>query len=272
MCRRAARPPSADRVFGKSVFSFQLRQLFQTDQLQGARQKQRQNSGRRHHPQHRHGMGGLQQPQQFLGDAFRRQALELVLGQGCRAQAFRVDLALAVPGMKAEQPQHPQIILGDAGARIAHEPHLAGDQVLDPGGIVENLAIGRGIKRIDGEIAPRRILGPIVGEGDRGVTAVGLHIAAQGCDFKGMGAGDGGDGAVIQSCFHHLDILALSRASASSGGMGTAMSTSTTGTPSSALRTAPPTKRASPRACITASVSGAVIQPCNAGSIFTIRL
>src|SRR5437660_1783502 len=63
--------------------------------------------------------------------------------------------------------------------------------------------------------------------------------------------------------------LAFSRAMASSGRMGTAMSMSTTGTPSSALRTAPPTKRASPSAAMTCTVSGAVIQPCCAGSSFT---
>src|SRR4051812_10164128 len=61
--------------------------------------------------------------------------------------------------------------------------------------------------------------------------------------------------------------LAFRRAIASSGGMGTAMSISTTGTPSSALRTAPPTKRPSPRAVMTATVSGAVIQPCCLGSM-----
>ena len=108
----------------------------------------------------------------------------------------------------------------------------AGDQVFHPGGIIENLAIGRGIKRVDGEVAPRRILGPVVGEGDHGMAAIGFHIPAQGGDFEGMLAGDGGDGAVIQARLHHLDALALSRASASSGGMGTAMSISTTGTPS----------------------------------------
>src|SRR6185312_5048287 len=46
-----------------------------------------------------------------------------------------------------------------------------------------------------------------------------------------------------------------------------AMSTSATIAPSMALRTAPPTKRASPSAVITWTVSGAVIQGWRAGSI-----
>ena len=123
------------------------------------------------------------------------------------AQPFGIDLPLAVPGMKAEQPQHAQIIFRDARPRIAHEPHLARDKVFHPGGVIENLAAGRGIKRIDGEVAPRRILGPVVGEHHAGMAAIGLDIPAQRGDLEGMGAGNGGDGAVIHAGLDHLDVL-----------------------------------------------------------------
>ena len=86
--------------------------------------------------------------------------------------------------------------------------------------------------RIDGEIAPRRIFGPVVGERDHGVAAVGFHVTAQRGDLEGVAARHRRDGAVIHAGLHHLDILAASRAMASLGGIGTAMSISTTGTPS----------------------------------------
>src|SRR5579863_7261715 len=56
------------------------------------------------------------------------------------------------------------------------------------------------------------------------------------------------------------------RCKVSPGGMGTAMSMSFTAQPDSALRTAPPTKRPSPRAAMSLRVSGAVIQACLDGS------
>src|SRR5580698_7926832 len=82
--------------------------------------------------------------------------------------------------------------------------------------------------------------------------------------------------AVMVPCSNPVGTVLIpalsSRRSVSSGGMGTAISTSSTGQPRSPLRTAPPTKRPSLSAASTVRVSGAVIQGCRAGSIFMAPL
>ena len=125
-------------------------------------------------------------------------SLKAGLGLGRGAQRLGIHLALAIPGMKAEQAQDAQIILGDAGGGIADKAHPPGDQILHAAMIIENLAIGGGIKRIDGEIAPRRILAPVLGIGDHGMAAIGCHIAAQAGHFENLAVLDRGDGAMIE--------------------------------------------------------------------------
>ena len=195
------------RIARIHIVGINLGQVFEPLQLQCAGQQLGQNAGRRHHPQHRLGTARFQQAQQLLGDAFRRQGFQLVLRRRGGAQAVRINVALAVPGMEAEQPQHPQIVFGDAGGRIAHEAHPAGNQVFHPGGIVIDRAIQGGVEGVDGEVTPGRVFRPVIGEGDLGVTAIGFHIAAQGRDLEGMGAGDGGDGAMVQARGDHLDAV-----------------------------------------------------------------
>ena len=73
-------------------------------------------------------------------------------------------------------------------AGIADEAHAARDQIVDAAVIIEDLAIGAGIERVHGEVAPRGILFPVVGEGDDGMAAVGLDVAAQGGDLEGLAA------------------------------------------------------------------------------------
>ena len=193
-------------VARREIVGVDLHQPFQPWQLQCTGQQFGQDAGRRHHPQHRCGISRFQQAQQFLCHPLRRQRLQLVLGLRRGAQTFGIHIALAIPGVEAEQPQHPEIVLRDARMRIAHEAHPAGDQVFHPGGIVENLAAGGGIERIDGEIAPRRIFRPVVGEGDHRMAAIGLDVAAQGGDLECLACDNGGDGAVIHAGFDHLDV------------------------------------------------------------------
>ena len=86
----------------------------------------------------------------------------------------------AEAGMEAEEAQDPQMVLGDALERVADEADVPFSKIVEAAEIVEDLA-GRGIgrKRVDGEVAPRRVLFPVVGEGDRRAAAVGRDVAAQ---------------------------------------------------------------------------------------------
>ena len=52
---------------------------------------------------------------------------------------------------------------------------------------------------VDGEVAAGRILPPILGEGDDGVAAIGLHIAAEGRDLERALPREGCHGAMRNS-------------------------------------------------------------------------
>ena len=89
-----------------------------------------------------------------------------------------VGLAGIEARVEAEEAQDPQMILGDPLQGIADEPDVALLEIGKAAEIVEQLAAQRiGEKRVDGEIAPRRILLPVVGEGDRRAPAVGRDVA-----------------------------------------------------------------------------------------------
>ena len=181
-------------------------------------------------------------------DAFAGELREAGLVRGGGAQRFGVDLALAVPGMEAEQAQDAQIIFADA--RRAASPTKRTRPAIrssTPPDVIEHLAVGDGIERVHGEVAPRCASSaqssvkattawrPSVSTSRRRVvTSNGLPFAI------------GGDGAVLDAGRHRLDALRLPAASTtSSGGMRHRdVDVDSPRAPSSALRTAPPTKRA----------------------------
>ena len=89
--------------------------------------------------------------------------------------------------MEAEEAQHAQAILGDALLGIADEAHAACLQVGLAVEVVVDRAGAVGVERVEGEVAAARILAPVVGEGDDGVAAVGLDVAAQGRELERAG-------------------------------------------------------------------------------------
>src|SRR3546814_20885762 len=64
---------------------------------------------------------------------------------------------------------------------------------------VAEAAVGAARQGVEGEVSARRIGLPVVGEGDDGAPPVGLHVAAQRGDRERPPAGDGGDGAEIET-------------------------------------------------------------------------
>src|SRR3546814_2249898 len=60
--------------------------------------------------------------------------------------------------------------------------------------------------RVDREVAPRGIVAPVVGEGDRRAAPVGRDVAAQRRDLVPVAARDGSDGAVGDAGRHDLDV------------------------------------------------------------------
>ena len=147
---------------------------------------------------------------------------------------------------------------------VADEAHAPLGEIGIGAERVEHLAVGAAIERVDREVAPARVGRPVVGEGNRRMTAVRLHVLAQRRDLVGGMIGDNRHRAMGNAGWHGAEARRSAAAITSSGRAGVAMSMSVTGRPSSALRTAPPTARAAnPRAASaanTALVSGRVSQ------------
>jgi hypothetical protein len=69
------------------------------------------------------------------------------------------------------------------------------------GGVVQG-PVGLGVESVEAEVAPRRVLGPVGGEGHHGAAAVGLDVSAQGGDLERAALGHRGDGAVLDPRRH----------------------------------------------------------------------
>ncbi len=158
-----------------------------------------------HQGHHRHRIGQREKLEPFVRDPLARQGHEVVgtFGAGCKAR--RIHLAREAR-RKAEEAQDPQMILGDALQRFADEPHPPRFKVGKSAEIVLHLA-GRRIEveRVDGEIAPRRILAPVVGEADGGMPPIGRQIGTQGGDFQRLAGAHRGDRPVGDTRRNGLD-------------------------------------------------------------------
>ena len=90
------------------------------------------------------------------------------------------------------------MILSDAFMGIADEAHAAFGQIDQAAEIIVDFKAFRiGVKCIDREITPRRILAPVIRECDGGTAAVGGDIAAQGGNLDRTLWQHCGDGAVL---------------------------------------------------------------------------
>jgi hypothetical protein len=77
---------------------------------------------------------------------------------------------------------------------------------------IEHRAVGAAVKRIEREVAPPGVLGPVVGEGDGGVPAVRLHVLAQCGHLVGMLPRHHRYRSVRQAGWHGLEAHRLGRA------------------------------------------------------------
>lgn len=99
------------------------------------------------------------------------------------------------------------MIFGDSLKRIANEPHATFGEISDAPKIVEDLpAAGVGHQGVDGEIATRGVLPPVVGIFDDGPPAVGRDVATEAGDFKRLPGADRRDGAVVYPGGHCLEL------------------------------------------------------------------
>jgi hypothetical protein len=170
--------------------------------------------------------------------------MKVVGARRAGVEPLRIGFAAPEACVKAEETQDAEMVFGNPGERIADEPDPPGNEVLPAAEIVVNGAgFGLCVERVDGEIAPGRILAPAVGECDgarrpsvemsrrRVVTSTGLPA----------------DTAVTVPCAMPVGTAlmpaARRRSTTSPGSSRVARSTSLTGRSSRVSRTAPPTKR-----------------------------
>ncbi len=151
-----------------------------------------------HHPQHRRRVGGGEQLEQLLADALAGQLGQMRGEARGGAQAVRIGRALAVVRVEAEEAQQAQVILLDAPRRLADEAHPPRLEVPPAVEGVVDRAVGVAEHGVHGEVAPRGVGRPVVGEGHAGAPAVGLHILAQRGDLEGVMVAHRRDRAVVQ--------------------------------------------------------------------------
>jgi hypothetical protein len=162
---------------------------------------------KRLHP--RHGGGGIGQGEEvhrLHADAFARQALQGCGQIGAGLLGLGIGVSGTEAGAEAEVAQDAQMVLADALMRIADKADAAILQILQAAEIVEDLQrFGIGIERVDGEIAPRRILAPVLSEGHRRPAPVGGNVMAQRGDLHRAAGQHHGHRAMLDAGGHGFE-------------------------------------------------------------------
>ncbi len=158
------------------------------------------------------------------------------------------SIPVAYPALKRKKPQDAQgNPRGYASSGIADETHPPRVDVIQsmPRRIVD-LAVDIGIKRVEIEIAPPGILGPVGRVCHHRPAAIGLDVFTQAGDLERLTVDHRRDRAEILAVGTLLMPAAPNAASVSSGVSCVDKSRSLIGLPSTKLRTQPPTKRTQP--------------------------
>jgi hypothetical protein len=159
------------------------------------------------HPRHsRSRIGQAQQVEHLHADPLAREAFQCRCKLGAGAFRLAISRQGTEASLKAEIAQDPQVILADALVGIADEAQAPCLKVGDATEPVEHLKTVRvGIERVHREIAPRRIVLPIMREGDGSAAAIGRDVMAQGGDLYRPAMQHGGDSAVFDAGRHIAD-------------------------------------------------------------------
>ena len=123
-------------------------------------------------------IGNGQHPAKLRPDPLARETREARREIATGRHGRRVGHALPVPRVEAEEAEQPQDILFQPFARRADEAHAAGPEIVEPARRIVESAVRVEVERVDGEVAPRGVAPPVVGERDRRAAPVGLDVAA----------------------------------------------------------------------------------------------
>ncbi|RIH90468.1 hypothetical protein Mterra_00450 [Calidithermus terrae] len=117
--------------------------------------------------------------------------------------------AEAVARGEAPGADHPQVVLAEALAWVAHGPDQPGLVVALPVEGVHHLPLSAHGDGPDGEVAPRQVLVDVPAPGHLGPAPVGLHVAAEGGHLEGVVLDEHRDGAVLEARGDGLEAVRL---------------------------------------------------------------
>ena len=117
-----------------------------------------------------------------------------------RREPSCIRLAAAVPGVEAEESEDA----AGGPRRCGSRGHQRSARARPRGPLARrnsriDRAVRRGAHGVDGEVAARRVLAPVVGERDLGVAAVGPLVAPERGDFVALAAGKRSHRAVLDA-------------------------------------------------------------------------
>src|SRR5690606_28989162 len=78
-----------------------------------------------------------------------------------------------------KEAQYAQTVLLDPFHRIADETNAPGNAIIEAVQGIEQIAIHGGVERIEREVAPLGIAGPVLAEADERAASVGIDVLAQ---------------------------------------------------------------------------------------------
>ena len=121
----------------------------------------------------------------------------------------RVGRAPAIGGVKAEEPQDAQVILGDAHRRVPDEAYPVLLEILDAADRVVHRAVARDRERVEREIAAFGVLLPAAAEPDFCLAPERLDVLAQRRDLEAGAVDHDRDRTVLDAGRHRPEARRL---------------------------------------------------------------
>ena len=202
---RAERAEPPHRIRLHAGGRLDLGHVLKAREIGNAAQHRDEDAAFRHHGEHGRRVPGQQKLEQLRPHPLARQLRKSATRGDAGGKAHGIGHALAIGGVKAEEAQDAQIILGDAFLRLADEAYPPRLEIGEAADVIVHSAIGGDGQRIHGEVAPLGVGAPIAAEAHIGVAAEGLDILTQGGDFERPAFDDDGDGAVLDAGRHRLE-------------------------------------------------------------------
>jgi hypothetical protein len=201
----AERREPPHRIGGKAERGLEPGHGAGTGDERHAAQNRSENPRFAHHRQRRHRVRCDDQLHELGAHPLARQDAKSAAADNGGMQAGRIGSAVAVYGMKAEEAQDAQVVLGDARGRIADEAHAARRKVGESPDIVVHCAVVGDRQCVEGEVASLGVRPPVAPEAHLGSAPERLDVLPQRRHLERMAVDHYRDGAVSDAGGHRLE-------------------------------------------------------------------